>query len=890
MSPAGGSGGIRTIAEVRSEYLSARDIHANLEHRVRGTRNVPPPGVTAPEIDFTTEAGERLTIRVRDYDVRFLDRVPPETALEHLDLILRARHGDIAAAEELRRRTADLYDRIASRFAEPSLVHNNFVIPYTAVGDYEDLQISQKGRILFDLSRRGFSTADFCILSAEAYHLPPEERRRHLLDAARSLEILTGRKLENPDDPLLIAVRSALPEYFPGFMPTYLNVGLVPSVLAGLPQRYGEEGAALIRLNSRKTILEALDPAAFAKLEKDIVPAIEPKRAAELAEKIEDLIAARAPDLLTSAVEQLAFFQEKAYAYYENRLAVLRNFMSKDTYFPALILQRMVCTVIDDKSYPGVLYSRHPRLGDGAYMLYARKVFGEDLMTGNLQPEQRHFQNREEAREEFPAIYHFWDRLDQLEDIFKGPVIVEFSGVHGTFTLLQVNAAELSGAGMLTAVMNLYRAGRIGAARVRELIKPYHVRQIESDAIDPKSVDTLPRFARGPSVLPRAAVSGRVYFSADRARRAKAERPRENVVLAKERFTPMDAVDLPIVSGICSLSPAAIHVVTAAQNLGIPSLLNLEGDGVRIDAEKREMINAEGRIVREGDWVTISSRWRCLFLGKAVYAPARLLRFMAGENVEIKPAERPRFEQMARDYAAYRTILESVGADEFTSLQDLGHALRYGRLRQNPRAAEFVNRSFDLNEPRLIERLNEATLGTHLINLAAYEKLSEDRQIRLLRGALAFCRERDVSGYEFGAFVIGGFIRPESSGAFWRSFTPEEIVQIINEWLLHQKYLAIMDAVDERQIRRLRDQILSQGLPRLRIMPIFVRGFMPLKLTGLSLPPAEGGHFDPQAAEVLACLRRPFGDFYDYADERSLGLLRRLCEKEGVPLPGPEDR
>ncbi|MHB8054500.1 MAG: hypothetical protein ACYDH3_04550 [Candidatus Aminicenantales bacterium] len=889
MSTTGSEAAIRTIAEVRSEYLSARGIHANLEHRVRGGRNVPPPGVTSPEIDYTTSAGERLTIRVRDYDVRFLDRVSPETALGHLDLILRARQGDGAAAKELRRRTKDLFTKIAARFAEPSLVRNNLVIPYTAVGEYPDLKISQKGRILFDLSRRGFSTADFCILSSEAYLLSPEERRRQLMDAVLTLEILTGRKLENPDDPLLIAVRSALPEYFPGLMPTYLNVGLVPSVLAGLPRRYGEEGADLIRLNSRKTILEALDPAAFASLEKEIMPAISRGRTRELSETIEDLIARRAPRLLSSAVEQLMFFQEKAYAYYEDRLAVLRNFMSKDTYYPALILQRMVCTVIDEKSYPGVLYSRHPRLGDGVFMLFARKVFGEDLMTGLLQPEERHFRDREEAREEFPAIYHFWERLGQLEDIFQGPVIVEFSGVHGTFTILQVNPAELSGAGMLTAVMNLHRDGRIRPERVRDLIKPYHVRQIESDAIDPKSLETLPRFARGLSVLPRAAVSGRVYFSAERAREAKAERPRENVVLARERFTPQDAVDLPISSGICSLSPAAIHVVTAAQNLGIPSLLNLEGDGVRIDQAKREMTNREGRIVREGDWVTLSSRWRCLFLGKAVFAPARLLRFMDGENVELKPAERPRFEQLARDYTAYRAILESVGAAEFTSLQDLGHALRYGRLRQNPRAVEFINRSFDLNEPLLIKRLIEATLGTHLINLAAYEKLSENRQIRLLRGALALCREREVSGYEFGAFVIGGFIRPESPGTFWRSFDSDEIVRLINEWLLHQKYLAVMDAVDERQIRRLRDQILSQGLPRLRITPIFVRGFMSLKLTGVRLPSAESCPFDPQAAEVVACLDRPYGEFYDFSDERSLGVLRRICEKESVPLPGPED-
>ena len=295
-------------------------------------------------------------------------------------------------------------------------------------------------------------------------------------------------------------------------------------------------------------------------------------------------------------------------------------------------------------------------------------------------------------------------------------------------------------------------------------------------------------------------------------------------------------MDLPVVSGICSLSPAAIHVVTAAQNLGIPSLLNLESDGVRIDPESRQLITGEGRIVREGDWVTISSRWRSLFLGKAVYAPARLLRFMSGEFVELKPIERPRFEQLARDYAAYRALMEKVGAADFGSLQELGHALRYGRLRQSARAGEFINRSFDLNEHRLVDRLLDATLGTHLVNLAAFEKLTANRQIRLLRSAMDLCRERGLSGYEAGAFVLGGFVRPEWPGSFWKAFGPDEIIRLINEWVLHQKYLALMDAVDERQLRRLRDEILTHGLPQLRVNPVFVRGFMPLKLTGIKLP------------------------------------------------------
>jgi hypothetical protein len=345
-----------------------------------------------------------------------------------------------------------------------------------------------------------------------------------------------------------------------------------------------------------------------------------------------------------------------------------------------------------------------------------------------------------------------------------------------------------------------------------------------------------------------------------------------------------------VVSGICSLSPAAIHVVTAAQNLGIPSLLNLESDGVRIDPVRREMTNRAGRIIREGDWVTVSSRWRNLYLGKAVFAPARLLRFMSGEHVELPPAERPRFEQLARDYAAYRALMEKVGAADFGSLQELGHALRYGRLRQSARAAEFINRSFDLNEARLVDRLMEATLGTHLVNLAAFEKLTPDRQVRLLRSAMSFCRDRGVSGYEAGAFVLGGFVRPEWPGSFWRAFGSDEIVRLVNEWVLHQKYLALMDAVDERQLRRLRDEILTHGLPQLRVTPVFVRGFMPLKLAGIRLPVEGEDGLDPQTAEVAACLDRPYGDFYDFSDEWSLNQLKRICESEGLPLPRADER
>jgi hypothetical protein len=885
---------VRKIAQVRTEYISARVVIFNLEHRLAGTRFERPPGYLPPEIDYTTVDGVSHTISVRDYDVRFLDRVPPARALEHLNLIHLARRGNGDARLKLERRAAETHKSVAERFAGDALVENAFVIPYTTATAIPESELSNKGAVLLDLFRRGFTTADFSLLAAGSYELSPEERERCVWDSIRNLETLTGRKLADPENPLLIAMRTAMPEYVPGFMPTYLNVGLTPELFPGLPLRYGEEGAARIRLNSRKTILEALEPECFRLVEPEIRANLTLEQTLELARRIEALIENRNPKLLWNAREQVKFFLARAYEYYDHHRDALRNFMVRETHYPAVIFQRMVCSVIDRKSYAGVLFSRHPRLGTGVFLQYARTVYGEDLMTGRLRPDERHFKTRDDAKADFPAVYHFWNRLSQLEQIFRAPVMVEFTGVHGTFTVLQVNPAEMTGAGMLTAVMDLHKAGTVPAARVRALIKPYHIRQIESDAIDAKSLHALKPFCRGISVLPRAAVTGRMYFDAGRAKQARDERKGENVILAKDRFSPTDAVDMQHMSGICSLSPAAIHVVTAAQNLGIPALLDLEEVGVKIYESSRLMVNRDGVSIREGDWVSISSRFRTLYLGKAVFAPARLLRYMAGQKVELTSAERVRFEGLAARYREFRSILESVDASEFESLQDLGYAIRYGRFRDDPgKAADFVNRCFDVNGETLAARLMDATLGMHLINRAAYDLLTADRKIALLKRALAVSADKGLVGYEAGAFIVGSFVEPGSGVAFWTRFSPAEISRLVDEWILHQKYLNILNDVGERKVSQAEDVILTRGLALMPMHKGLAAEFMTLKLSGVDLAEvrrATAGAVDSQTADILDLLMNPYGVFYDFSNEQSLAALKKICETEGRPLPGPDER
>jgi len=246
---------VRKITEVRSEYTSARLILANLDFRAVGKKWARPPGYIPAEIDYAASDGTAQTISVRDYDVRSLDRVPPPKAIEHLNLIHLARREHAGAARELARRTAEIHDPIRTRFAGAALAENAHVIPYTTPVSHPEAQVSQKGAVLLDLTRQGIATADFTILGSTCYALPPPEREEHLWEAIRDLEVLSGRKYENSRNPLLVAMRSAMPFYVPGFMPTYLNVGVTSALVPGLVRRYGEAGSARILLNNRKTIL-----------------------------------------------------------------------------------------------------------------------------------------------------------------------------------------------------------------------------------------------------------------------------------------------------------------------------------------------------------------------------------------------------------------------------------------------------------------------------------------------------------------------------------------------------------------------------------------------------------------------------------------------------------
>ena len=184
------------------------------------------------------------------------------------------------------------------------------------------------------------------------------------------------------------------------------------------------------------------------------------------------------------------------------------------------------------------------------------------------------------------------------------------------------------------------------------------------------------------------------------------------------------------------------------------------------------------------------------------------------------------------------------------------------------------------------------TLGSHQVNVTAFQCLTLNHQIDIMKAFIDVCQRKGISGYNAGSFITGSLLRELQPVAFWESFTPKEIAFLISEWVLFQKYLAVLDRVGERKLNRARDQILSNGLDDLILHEGLLTDFITLKLSRVGLAEvkkAVSPQCDSQTADIIEILRKPYSAFFDFSAPWSLGRLSEICKREHLPLPKPND-
>jgi len=866
--------------------LSRRDLHSSKKENVLPSG----PGYSPPVVEFELHGGPTSSVVVSEIDIPFLCDDDTQKAKGYLSLILAARRGDSKAAKDLAF-AAQEHSFGGSEQAQP--LESSFVVPSTSSQTHSEQDISQKGFILLKLSQLRYPVPDFVVLTPHAYTARTQRLEEHVAEAVKQLERLTMQGLGDSRNPLVFAIRCATAHYIPGVMDTYLNVGVTESTLPCLSKTYGSVGAHKMFLNNLRNLSRSLHYDEYAAIVGAVKSDPVPEEVVSLIERLSEIIRKTDRRLIEDPFSQATFFARQAYKHFEENRELVLTLCRGTEHYPSLIMQKMICTVRHENAYAGVISSRHTQTGLGIELQTAHNIFGEEMMTGTAEIQSTSFEDREAIKNAFPAVYHFAPHLGDLEREFESPVTIEFAveatGRYQSFALLQLNQAGMAGRAAITSVVDMHKSGTISRERVAELIRPYHIKQLTSDTIDQEDIDVLKNFCSGVAVLPRSAVSARVYFTGDAALRAKSEG--DKVCLCKKTFVPTDTVVMREMDAIISLTSAAVHVVTICQSLGIPALLSLEKHGVRLQSSGG-LVNSSGREIREGDWITLSSRRRSIYEGKAKFKPGRLLRYMRGEPVEMGQGEKEAFASIAYAYRYYQQLTRGLAVDQIPTLSEVIRLVNFELRGESEESSKLVNGWFDERETLYMEEVLKSDIGDHLGQSNVFEMLTLDRKIRFFKRALAKCYRERISGYEVGAFMLGRFLCLRYPVAFWKSFSPSEIGLLVNEWVLFEKYMQLLHNVGERKILLARKQILKAGLDQLSLHPGNVQSLITLKLSGVDVEQAKQSlpeWADPQSGRVLELLQQPYRVFYDFNAAWSVGQLDKICREENLPLPRPDD-
>src|SRR5919112_1861127 len=124
---------------------------------------------------------------------------------------------------------------------------HKYVYEFTEGGKDEKDLLGGKGANLAEMTRLGLPVPPGFTVTTEACRryladgAVPPELRVQVTRVLRALEDRIGRQLGDPEDPLLVSVRSGAKFSMPGMMETVLNVGLNDASVRGLAAVSGDE-------------------------------------------------------------------------------------------------------------------------------------------------------------------------------------------------------------------------------------------------------------------------------------------------------------------------------------------------------------------------------------------------------------------------------------------------------------------------------------------------------------------------------------------------------------------------------------------------------------------------------------------------------------------------
>jgi pyruvate, orthophosphate dikinase len=540
----------------------------------------------------------------------------------------------------------------------------------------------------------GFTiTTEVCAAYYEQGKKLPEEAIPQITEALAKMEAaFGGKKFGDPNDPLLVSVRSGAALSMPGMMNTILNLGLTDASVEGLAKKTGNPRFAY---DSYRRVIDMFGSTAMGVEHEDFEHEIHKLKEEKKVKLDTDLTTDDLKDLVKrykaaykkhvgedfpqDPKKQLMLSINAVFNSWNGNKAIEYRRIERITGLKgtAVNVQAMVFGNMGDSSGTGVAFTRDPNTGEnifyGDYLINAQ---GEDVVAGIRTP--KHI---DEMEKQMPQVYKQLCEIRQtLEKHYKEMQDIEFTVQDGTLYMLQTRSGKRTGTAAVRIAVEMVKEKLIDETTAIKRVNPDALNHLLLPQLDPKAKAKV--VAQGIAASPGAA-SGMVVLSAEAAVAHHDKHPHEPILLVRKETSPEDVAGMHLAKGILtSTGGKASHAAVVARGWGKPCVVGCEA--IKVD-EAKQQITVAGQIVKAGEFLTINGTTGDVMLGKVpTVAPTMTgdfatLMTWADKTRKLKirtNADTPADAAKAREFGAEgiglcRTEHMFFGEDRITAMREM---------------------------------------------------------------------------------------------------------------------------------------------------------------------------------------------------------------------------
>ena len=446
------------------------------------------------------------------------------------------------------------------------------------------------------------------------------------LAAMQEVEVATGKRFGDPQNPLLVSVRSGAKFSMPGMMDTVLNLGLNSETLQGLAELTGNGRFAndayrrFIQMFGK--IVMGVPGEHFEELLDEVKQEVDATQDTDLTadqlmdvvERFKALVREEAgQDFPDDPYEQLRQAIEAVFASWDNpRAHAYRDFHKlPHDLGTAVNIVTMVFGNMGGDSGTGVAFTRDPATGEqrlfGEFLTNAQ---GEDVVAGIRTPRPI-----AQLARDMPGVYREFEAIaERLEQHYRDTQDLEFTIERGTLYMLQTRSAKRTAAAAVKIAVDMAQEGLISREEAIQRVEPDQIYQLLLPHFDEEAKAEASSAGRwlttGLNASPGAA-TGKAVFDADRA--AELGGAGEAVILVRPETNPDDVHGMLVAQGILTARGGATsHAAVVARGLGKSCVAGAES--ILVDTERRQF-TVNGQVVREDDAISIDGTTGEVFTG-----------------------------------------------------------------------------------------------------------------------------------------------------------------------------------------------------------------------------------------------------------------------------------